>query len=71
MSRWQQIADSIQELQEEGQFDLFVGDYSVSFDISVDDKGVYLTVCPHCIGEAVNVALGGEEQSAPPDCELH
>lgn len=71
MSRWQQIADAIQELQEEGQFDLFVGDHSVSFDISVDDKGVYLTVCPHCIGEAINVALGGEEQSAPPDCELH
>lgn len=71
MSRWQQIADAIQELQEEGQFDVFVGDYSASFDISVDDKGVYLTVCPHCLGEAVNVALGGEEQSAPPDCELH
>ena len=71
MSRWQQIAEAIQELQEEGQIDVFVGDYSVTFDVNVDDKGIYLTVCPHCVGEAVNVALGGEEQSAPPDCELH
>jgi len=71
MTRWKKIAEAIQELQDEGQLDVFVGEHSVTFEVNVDDQGVYLTVCPHCIGEAVNLALGGEEQSVPPDCEVH
>ncbi|MFU8895751.1 MAG: hypothetical protein ACNA8J_05140 [Gammaproteobacteria bacterium] len=71
MTRWKEVAQAIGELQEEGQLDIFVGEHSVTFEVAVDDQGVYLTICPHCIAEAVNLALGGEEQSAPPDCEVH
>lgn len=71
MTRCKEIAEAISQLQDEGQLDVFVGEHSVSFEVNVDEQGVYLTICPHCVGEAVNLALGGEEQSVPPDCEVH
>lgn len=68
---WQELADTIAELQEEGRLEIFVGDYSVGFEVGLDEKGVYLTVCPDCIADAVGVALGAGDATAPPHKELH
>jgi hypothetical protein len=71
MKRWKKSPRRSGSCRTKGQLDVFVGEHSVTFEVAVDDQGVYLTVCPHCVGEAVNLALGGEEQSAPPDCDVH
>ena len=71
MDSWQKIANAIAEMQEDGQFEVFIGDYSAGFEIAVDSNGVYLSLCPHCVGEAVGNALGAEEEAAPSHNELH
>ena len=55
MKRWQEIADAIAELSEEGQLEIFVGEQSVGFEVgiagthrqSIVDAGNYTltTVC--------------------------
>ena len=71
MDSWQKLANAIAELQEDGQLEVFIGDFSAGFKVGVDDKGVYLSLCPHCVGEAVGSALGAEEDAAPSHKELH
>lgn len=71
MDNWQAVADAMAELQENGQLELFIGDLSAGFEVGVDDKGIYLSVCPHCVGEAVGTALGAEDEAAPSHRELH
>lgn len=71
MDRMQRLADTIAKLQEEGQFDVFIGNFSAGFEVGVDERGVYLTLCPHCVGEAVGDALGAEEERAPIHKDLH
>jgi hypothetical protein len=71
MDSWQKIANAIAELQEDGQLEVFIGDFSAGFEVGVDSKGVYLSLCPHCVGEAVGNALGAEEEAAPTHKELH
>ena len=51
MKRRKELAESIREFQAEDQLDVFIGGHSVTFEIMVDDQGVYLTVGPHCVGE--------------------
>lgn len=71
MKRWQEIADAIRELAEEGELEIFVGDQSVGFEIGTDDEGVYITLCSDCVGEAIGTALGGAPETAPSHRELH
>ena len=71
MDRMQRLADTIAKLQEEGQFDVFIGNFSAGFEVGVDERGVYLTLCPHCVGEAIGDALGAEEDRAPIHKDLH
>ena len=71
MDSLQKLAETIAELQENGQLEVFIGDFSAGFEVGVDDKGVYLSLCPHCVGEAVGGALGAEEEAVPSHNELH
>ena len=67
MSRWQKFADLMAELHERGEIEIFGGDTSLGFEVGVDADGVYVTLCPHCVGEAVNIALGGDPEGPPED----
>jgi len=71
MKQWQDIAEAIASLGEEGELEIFVGDYSVGFEVGTDDQGVYITLCTDCITEAIGVALSGEQERAPSHKELH
>ena len=71
MKRWQEIADAIAELGDDGQLEIFVGDHSVGFEVGTDEQGVYITLCSDCIGEAVGIALGAEQDTASSHKELH
>ena len=71
MKDLQKLADTIVEMQEDGQLEIFIGDFSSGFEVGVDDKGVYLSLCPHCVGEAVSASLGAEEEATPSHKELH
>lgn len=71
MKQWQEIADAIARLGEEGELEIFVGDHSVGFDVGTDDQGIYITLCTDCISEAIGAALSGEQESVPSHKELH
>jgi len=71
MKQWQDIAEAIARLGEEGELEIFVGDYPVGFEVGTDDQGVYITLCTDCISEAIGVALSGEQERAPSHKELH
>lgn len=71
MKHWQDIAEAIARLGEEGELEIFLGDYAVGFEVGTDEQGVYITLCSDCVGEAVGVALSGEEERVPSHKELH
>ena len=71
MKNWQEIAEAIARLGDEGELEIFVGDYSVGFEVGTDEQGVYITLCTDCITEAIGVALGGEQETVPSHKELH
>lgn len=71
MKRWQEVADAIASLGEEGELEIFLGDYSVGFEVGTDEQGVYITLCSDCVGEAVGVAFSGEQEWIPSHGELH
>ncbi len=71
MKQWQEIAEAIARLGDEGELEIFVGDYSVGFEVGTDEQGVYITLCSDCISEAIGVALGGEQERIPSHKELH
>ena len=64
-------AEAIARLGEDGELEIFLGDYSVGFEVGTDEQGVYITLCSDCVGEAVGVALSGEEERVPSHKELH
>lgn len=71
MRRWQEIAEAIRELSDDGELEIFLGDHAVGFEVSTDDEGVYITLCSDCLGEAIGDALGGVPDTAPLHRELH
>ncbi len=71
MDRMQRLAETNAKLPAQGQFDEVVGNFSAGFEVGGDERGVYLTLCPHCVGEAVGEALGAEDDRAPIHKDLH
>ncbi|UCC14907.1 MAG: hypothetical protein JSW21_02850 [Gammaproteobacteria bacterium] len=71
MKRWQEIADAIKELSDDGEIEIFVGEHPVGFDVGSDDEGVYITLCSDCLGEAIEVALGAAQETVPLQRQLH
>ena len=71
MRRWQEIAEAIRQLTDDGELEIFLGDHAVGFEVRTDDEGVYITLCSDCLGEVLEDALGGAPDTAPMRRDLH
>ena len=71
MENLKEIADILADIRDKGLLDIFIGQHSVSFEVGLDEKGIYLTLCPHCVGESVNIALGGDPEDEFPTGSVH
>ena len=40
MDRIQRLAETIAKLQEQGQIDVFVGNFTAGYEVGVDERGV-------------------------------